>query len=208
MLSVAIVEDHPMMRETLQARIVTRSDDVRFVYVGDSIDEARDAASRTPVDCVVLDLDLGDGKSVLENLLTITQIGAPVLVVSATATPRSVQTAITSGAKGYVAKSSPTGEFLAAFDAVCSGRTYVSPDLAAMLASEVGSGVHLSAQEQRALALYSSGMKIDSVARRMGVSVSTAKEYIKRVRGKYAASGTPLPTKVELYQQAQREGIV
>jgi DNA-directed RNA polymerase specialized sigma24 family protein len=51
-------------------------------------------------------------------------------------------------------------------------------------------------------------MKIETVARRMDVSSSTAKEYIRRVRAKYAAAGTPLPTKVELYQQAQRDGIL
>lgn len=208
MLRVVIVEDHPLMRESLQARLVGRSDDMEFPYVGESLDDALAAIGSSRVDCVILDLDLGDGRTILENLTSISAIDAPVLVVSATANPKSVQTAISYGAKGYVSKSSTTEAFLEAFDAVCRGRAYVSPDLAAMLATDAGSGVQLSAQEQRALALYSSGMKIDAVARRMDVTSSTAKEYIRRVRAKYAAAGTPLPTKVELYQQAQREGIV
>lgn len=208
MLRVVIVEDHPLMRESLQARLVGHSEDIEFVYVGDSLEDALRAIGATRLDCFILDLDLGDGRSVLENLANIAAIEAPVLVVSATANPRSVQVAITHGARGYVSKSSSTEAFIEAFDAVCRGKAYVSPDLAAMLATDAGSGVQLSVQEQRALALYSSGMKIETVARRMDVSSSTAKEYIRRVRAKYAAAGTPLPTKVELYQQAQREGIL
>jgi len=207
-LRIVIVEDHPLMRESLQARLVSRSEDIRFVYVGDSLDEAIEAIGSERLDCFILDLDLGDGRSVLENLATIASIEAPVLVVSAAATPRAVQVAISHGARGYVSKSSSTEAFMEAFEAVCHGEAYVSPDLAAVLATEAGAGVQLSTQEQRALALYSSGMKIETVARRMDVSTSTAKEYIRRVRAKYAAAGTPLPTKVELYQQAQRDGIL
>ncbi len=208
MLRIVIVEDHPLMRESLQARLVSRSEDIRFVYVGDSLDEAIEAIGSERLDCFILDLDLGDGRSVLENLATIASIEAPVLVVSATATPRAVQVAISHGARGYVSKSSSTEAIMEAFEAVCHGAAYVSPDLAAVLATDAGAGVQLSTQEQRAHALYSSGMKIETVARRMDVSSSTAKEYIRRVRAKYAAAGTPLPTKVELYQQAQRDGIL
>lgn len=208
MLRVAIVEDHPLVRESLQARLVLHSEDIEFVYVGESLDDALLAVQSGPLDCFILDLDLGDGRSVLENLATIASIEAPVLVVSATAHPRSVQLAITHGALGYVSKSSSAEAFTEAFNAVCRGAAYVSPDLAAMLATDAGSNVQLSLQEQRALAMYSSGMKLETVARRMNVSSSTAKEYIRRVRAKYAAAGTPLPTKVELFQQVQREGLL
>ncbi|MFM8349804.1 MAG: hypothetical protein ACKN9D_01920 [Actinomycetales bacterium] len=42
----------------------------------------------------------------------------------------------------------------------------------------------------------------------MGVSMTTAKEYIKRVRQKYAKSGTTLPTKVDLHQLARSQGLL
>ena len=205
---VIILEDHPMMRETLESRLVHHSDDIAIAYSGDSIADAIWSARSQPVDCVILDLDLGDGTAFTENLTALEPLAAPILVVSASATPRAVQISLGRGVKGYVSKQSPADEFLRAFDAVLKGKPYVSADLAAMLAADAGSQVVLSAQEQRALLLYSSGMKLDSVARRMGVSPATAKEYIRRVRAKYSAAGAPVPTKVELYRRAQEEGLV
>jgi DNA-binding CsgD family transcriptional regulator len=77
-----------------------------------------------------------------------------------------------------------------------------------MLSVQTPGSVQLSAQEERALLLYSSGMKLASVARIMGITTGTAKEYIRRVRAKYADSGEPLPTKVELFKKAQEEGLL
>ena len=51
-------------------------------------------------------------------------------------------------------------------------------------------------------------MKMTTVARQMGVNVATTREYIKRVRQKYAKAGNPLPTKVDLYQQARADGLL
>ena len=154
-----------------------------------------------------MDLDLGDGVAFTENLTAVEAMNAPVVVVSASASPKVVQSAMSRGVKAYVSKNSTADEFLRAIDAAMRNAAYVSTDLAGILATKV-EGVKLSQQEQRALILYSSGMKIDAVARKMEVSPGTVKEYIKRVRAKYSASGIPLPTKVELYRAAQEEGLV
>ena len=207
-IRVIILEDHPMMRETLEARLVTHSDDMLVLYAGPSIEDAQVLAARSDVHCVILDLDLGDGTSFTENLEQVLSIGAPILIVSANASPSAVQLAMSRGVKGYVSKQSPPEEFIRAFDAVLTDQVYVSTDLAAMMSAEAGGRVSLSAQEQRALMLYSSGMKLDAVARRMGVSSATAKEYIRRVRMKYAAAGNPAPTKIELYRKAHEEGLL
>ena len=64
------------------------------------------------------------------------------------------------------------------------------------------------AQEERALILYASGRKMESVARRMGVRYETAKGYIDRVRHKYAALGRDVRTKTQLYQAALSDGLI
>lgn len=205
---VIIIEDHPMMRETLETRLVHHSDDISVVYSGSSVDEAIRWGNAEAVACIILDLDLGDGVSFSDNLERLSPLEIPILIVSASASAGTVQASLTRGVKGYVSKQSPTDEFLRAFDSVLADRLYVSTDLAAIIASNDGGRVSLSQQEQRALMLYSSGMKLDSVARRMDVSPATAKEYIRRVRSKYAAAGTPVPTKVELYRQAREDGLI
>ena len=197
-----------MMREFLTYQVRAHGDDVDILYAGASITEAEEAVKDSPADCVILDLDLGDNSNPELNLSRILQTGSPVLVVSASASPKIVQSAIAGGAQGYVSKQCEPDEFARAFSAVLEGRTHVSPDLAAKLAVPTLRDVKLSGQEQRALALYASGMKLDAVARAMGVQTGTAKEYIRRVRDKYAAAGDPLPSKVDLYRKAQEEGLL
>ena len=197
-----------MMREFLTQQVRSHIDDIDVVYAGPSIDEAASTVSEAPADCVILDLDLGDDSDFQVNLDRMIDTGSPVLIVSASASARLVQTAIAGGAQGYVSKQCEPDEFRRALSAVLEGRTHVSPDLAAKLAVPTLRDVKLSPQEQRALALYASGMKLEAVARAMDVQVGTAKEYIRRVRDKYAAAGDPLPSKVDLYRKAQEEGLL
>jgi two-component system nitrate/nitrite response regulator NarL len=206
--SVCIVEDHPMMREFLAEQVRAHTPDAQIRYAGPSIVQAEATVTDSPADCVILDLDLGDDSDLQDNLRRMIATGSPVLIVSASASARLVQRAIAGGAHGYVSKQCEPEEFVRAYSAVLDGRTYVSPDLAAKLAVPAIRDVRLSPQEQRALSLYASGMKLEAVARTMGVQVGTAKEYIRRVRDKYAAAGDPLPSKVDLYRKAHEEGLL
>ena len=62
--------------------------------------------------------------------------------------------------------------------------------------------------EQRVLMLYASGLKMAAVARTLHISPYTAKEYIDRVRTKYANAGRPASTKLDLHREAVRDGYV
>ena len=66
----------------------------------------------------------------------------------------------------------------------------------------------LTDQEQRVLMLYASGLKMAAVARTLHISPYTAKEYIDRVRTKYANAGRPASTKLDLHREAVRDGYV
>ncbi len=205
---ICIVEDHPMMRDYLVQQVQRLLGSFDLAYSGASATAASDAIGIEPADCVILDLDLGEGTNLQDNLRAMVDTGSPVLIVSANATARLIQDAVAGGAQGYVSKNCEPDEFARALAAILGGQTYVSPSLAAMLAVPVRQDVKLSAQEQRALKLYASGMKLDAVARSMGVQSGTAKEYIRRVREKYALAGDPLPSKVDLFRKAQEEGLL
>ena len=47
-----------------------------------------------------------------------------------------------------------------------------------------------------------------AVARRLEISPHTAKEYLDRVRAKYAAVGREARTRTELYAAAQSDGLL
>lgn len=207
-LRFVILEDHPLVREALADRLVSGLDDVDFVYVGADVDTAVARIDESGADCVVLDLDLGDNRPPVSHVHDLVEAGSSVLVVSALGDRGTIRAALTAGACGYISKSAPSDEFLTAVRAVAAGENYTSPEIAAVLLSGPQPAVALSAQEQRAMALYASGLKMSAVARRMGISEGTAQEYIKRVRAKYLRAGTPARTKTDLYRIAQREGFL
>ena len=100
-----------------------------------------------------------------------------------------------------------TNELRAAIRAVAAGTYWVSPRLAYIFATDdAPDRPALSAQETRTLRLYATGMPIKSVARRLGISEETAKQYVRRVREKYAAANRAAPTKVDLYHRAVEDG--
>ena len=84
----------------------------------------------------------------------------------------------------------------------------MSPDIAVALLADEDVAVNLSQKEREALALYASGLKLDAVADAMGISRSTASEYVQRARKKYTKAGISLPTKTDLYRQAQKDGLL
>ena len=58
------------------------------------------------------------------------------------------------------------------------------------------------------LRLYGADLPVKSVARRMGITVGTAKEYLKRMRAKLAVRGVPVGTKVDLRVLAEQLGLL
>ena len=205
---VMIVEDHPLFREALEARVWLILPTARLAYVGASVDEALAVHADEPTDCVILDLDLGDGHYPVVNTSLLVDAGCRVAIVSALADPATVRACLRAGALGFTSKQSPSEEFAACFLATLAGEPSTSRDVAAILTSGEELAVPLTERERTAMVLYASGLKIDAVARRMDVKPATAQEYIKRVRSKYLKAGTSVATKTDLYRQAQAEGLV
>ncbi len=203
-----VLEDHVIVREGLERGLVDYFDRVEFAYSGAVLGDALKAIDQRAVDCAIIDLDLGDGRSVADVVSSFTSLSIPVVVVSALGDPAVIQSAILAGASAYVTKRSGFDELSEALDAILHNRDWMSPDFAGALIPKNATGVQLSAQEQRALVLYASGLKMDSVARRMDVAPSTVKQYIDRVRDKYTAAGKLARTKTDLYRVARDEGLM
>jgi DNA-binding CsgD family transcriptional regulator len=70
-----------------------------------------------------------------------------------------------------------------------------------------GRGPRLSEQEGMVLEWWLQSMTKASVARRMGISAHTVDMYIRRIRGKYAQVGRPVPTKTDLLLRAIEDGL-
>ncbi len=207
-VNLIVMEDHPLFRQATVDLLVTQMEDVNVAYSGTDVSIAKTVCEQVPVSCIILDLDLGNDTPPLETIEDLSSTGVPIVIISAMGEPALIRAALARGIAAFVPKKSQPVELVLAVRQAIRGMHYTSPELASMLLQGEAGGVQLSEQERKALILYASGLKMDTVARRMGVSTTTAKEYIKRVRQKYAKSGTSLPTKVDLHQLARSQGLL
>jgi two-component system nitrate/nitrite response regulator NarL len=205
-INVAAVDDHPFILDGVAAWVSEPGSGIRVVGSAATV-AALLAGPGRQAQVVLLDLDLGDGSTAEENVAAIRAVGPAVLVLSASDKPATVRNAIRAGALGYVLKSEATAQVRAAIRAVAAGKDWISPRLAYIFATDdAPDRPVLSPQETRALQLYATGMPMKSVARRMSISEETAKQYVGRVREKYARAGRAAPTKLELYHRAVEDG--
>ena len=147
-----------------------------------------------PADVVVLDLTLGDGTTVTENVRRLVLDGSSVIIHSVADRPAAVREALAAGAAGIVSKSSPIGDVIAAIRTVARGEPLNNVEWASAVEGDRAfADAQLSARERDVLRLYAAGLPLKVVADRLGVAYSTAKENITRVRVKYVEVGRPAP---------------
>lgn len=202
---LAIVDDHELIRDGLQALLEREpSSGFAVVYCGESVAEA---IAAEPI-VTLLDIELGPGAAdAAANTSALRAAGSVVLLISAHDERVAIRDAMRAGALGFVPKRVSYGQLVEALETVAGDELYLSVDLASMLASAADSP-DLSARELDALRLYASGLKLVAVARQMGISPHTAKEYLDRVRQKYQQVGRQARTRTELYAAASRDGLL
>jgi DNA-binding NarL/FixJ family response regulator len=207
-IDVAAVDDHPIVLDGMASWIAAADSSIRVVGTAATVDALLAGPGRH-AHVVLLDLDLQDGTTVERNVAAIRAAGPAVLVLAASDKPLSVRAAVRAGALGYVLKSEQAGQVREAIRTVAADLDWISPRLAYIFATDdAPDRPALSPQEERALRLYATGMPMKSVARRMTLSEETVKQYVGRVREKYARADRAAPTKLELYHRAVEDGYL
>jgi two-component system nitrate/nitrite response regulator NarL len=205
-IDIAAVDDHPIILDSVERWVRSADGDIRVVATAATV-AALLAGPGRRAHVVLLDLDLGDGTTPAGNVAAILAAGPAVLVLSASDHPLAVRAAIRAGAGGYALKSEQAGQIRSAIREVAAGRDWISAGLAHILATDnAPDRPALSQQERRALQLYATGLPMKSVAIKMAISEETVKQYLKRVRQKYALSGRDAQTKLALYHRAVEDG--
>lgn len=203
-MRVAIIDDHVLVRSGL-ADVVERALGATVVHQGEDPSVVLDL---TPIpDVLLLDLDLGGAVADPALAGRIQAAGCRVLVVSALADARAVAAMLDAGVSGFVSKREPPETLVEAITEVLADGTWTSPEVAALLLTGPRRP-SLSPVQERVLTLYASGMKLDSVARAMGISPGTAATHLKRARAKYSLAGRDTSSRVDLYREALRDGLI
>jgi two-component system uhpT operon response regulator UhpA len=197
---VAMVDDHESVLLGLRAACLERGFEV--VAVAATVTELVRQIDGRPVDVIVLDLSLGDGSSVSQNVTGALATGAAVLAHSVADRTSLIREAFAAGAAGVIPKSAP-------MTTVMAGGVLNNLDWASALDADAEfSQVKLTVREREVLHLYAAGLPLKLVALEMNIAVTTAREYLDRVRAKYVEVGRAAPTKVDLLKRAVEDGIL
>ncbi|GAB2648721.1 response regulator transcription factor [Prescottella soli] len=207
---VAIVEDHRLQR--LRTEELLNSAGLELVFSGETalefLEWSRSVTRNERPHLLVLDLMVDRQPNVdVELVRKLLEAGLRIVVLSALASPSLVQSMIKVGVSAIVGKRDSEEAILAAVRAALRGEEWMSPELAAFIAGD-STRPKLSVQEERALLLYASGLKLQQVGDAMNISKETAKQYLDRTRKKYAASGVTLKTQLDFGRVAWREGLI
>lgn len=208
---VAIVEDHILQRARTE-ELLRSEGSFEIVFSGESAPDFDDWVRAAPASerphLLVLDLMVDRRPSVdvdlVERLLA---AGLRILVFSALASPGLVRRIVRAGVTGVVGKRDSEADVLAAVRACALGESWMSTELAAVIAGD-SARPQLSIQEERSLVLYASGLTLEQVGAEMSISRETAKQYLDRVKKKYSSSGVEVRTKLDFGRIAWVEGYL
>jgi DNA-binding NarL/FixJ family response regulator len=201
-MNILLVDDHAIVRDGLK-RLLGSS----FPHEVHEASDGRGALAvlrRTPIDLVILDLNL-PGLGGVELLRRIVQTSrARVLVFSMHAEPLYVTRALEAGAAGYISKNIAPDELLAAVQRVASGGRYVEQEIAQGLA--LGGGAQpmgqLTARELEIMRLLGQGRSLAEIADAVGVGYKTVANTLTQMKAKLGVART-----ADLVRMAVETGV-
>lgn len=192
MITVVLVDDHPVVRRGLRALLEELPE---LEPVGEAADGAealrlleRLAAdgSRRP-DVVLMDLQMGSGMHGVETTRRLTALPDPpaVLILTTYSTDADILSAVEAGATGYLLKDAPPEELASAIRAAARGETVLAPPVAARLLgrSRPGRPV-LSPRELEILELLAEGLPNRQISKRLFISEATVKTHLVHIYDK------------------------
>lgn len=203
---ILVVDDHPLMREGLGARISAQPD-LEVVGEAAGVAEALKLLPTTSPDLAIVDLSLADGHGLgLIEAIRQKHPGVAILVVSAFDESLYAERCLRAGAMGYVNKRQLQENVLDAIRTVLGGQRYLSGEMTQrLLGQAVGQASHedddpvkrLTNRELEVFQLIGRGNTTSAIARQLHLSVHTIDTHREKIRHKLGARNS-----AELMQQA------
>jgi DNA-binding NarL/FixJ family response regulator len=186
-IKVIIADDHAILRAGLK-QILAETDDITVISEAQNAAEAIKLGCQPDADVMLLDIALPD-RSGMDALKYIKHVNndIAVLMLSMYKEDQYAIRALKSGAAGYLCKQSASSELVNAIRTVAKGKKYITPEVAEILANQVGleneKAPHesLSDREFQTLTMIASGFSVGDIAEKLSLSVKTISMYRSRM---------------------------
>lgn len=207
-IKILIVDDHPVVRDGLNAVLETQPD---FEVIGEAGDgqEAITQVERLHPDVVLLDLDMPglDGLGALQQIMK-QRPDTKVIIFTVFDTDERILTAVQAGAQGYLLKGdAPRNEIFRAVRTVYQGGALLQPVVAGKLLRQVQTQTapagsdgtdfeELTEREQDVLELIGQGMANKEIAQKLVISERTVKFHVSAILAKLGAGNRTEATRI------------
>ncbi|MFL6604223.1 MAG: response regulator [Steroidobacteraceae bacterium] len=190
-MTVAIVDDHPLVREGLAARI-TAQPDMEVCGEAADIESALELIVTKRPSLVIVDIALRNGHGIdLIKRVVAAGVNTRMLVVSAYDESFFAERALRAGALGYINKQELQGQVVEALRTVLRGERYLSSVMSQrLIAQAIGSKVAhggtetLTDRELQIFQLIGRGKSTREIAQELNVSVHTIDSHREHIRAK------------------------
>jgi DNA-binding NarL/FixJ family response regulator len=184
--TVVLADDHPIWRDGVRADLQA---DFDVVGEAGTAKEAIAVIEATRPDLVVCDLNMPDGG----GLAVVRACGESTRVVMLTVSEqeRDLLEAVAAGAIGYLVKSTPGPDLLAALKRAAAGEPVFSPALASLVLGEfrrlkqsTPDTQPLSPREREVLQLVARGHSYREIGEELFIAEKTVENHVRNILGK------------------------
>lgn len=183
-IRVALVDDHSLVRDGIRA-LLSVMPQLDVVGEAENGAQAIEMVGRCQPDLLLMDIGLKDKNGLeLTRLLGKQYPSLKILILSMYDNYEYVSESVRSGASGYVLKNAPSREIIAAIEAVISGGTFYSAEIAQRLATDPHTNNELTPRESQVLAKMVQGLNNKEMARELDISVRTVETHRLSIRRK------------------------
>ncbi|MCU0976677.1 MAG: response regulator transcription factor [Steroidobacteraceae bacterium] len=195
--TVALVEDHPVVRDGLSL-LLAEQPDFKVVGEAEDVEGALALVERVRPQAVVLDVTLR-GRNALSLIPELRQRwpALRILILSMHEESLYAERLLALGAHGYVMKQEPPAEFLRALRRVAAGELHVSTAVGERLVARArrapralagGAEERLTGREREVLRLVARGLGTQEISRELAMSPKTVDSHRRNIREKLGLS--------------------
>jgi len=193
-INILLVDDHPLVREWL-SNLIRQQPDLEVGNETGNAPEALQLIEASKPDIAIVDISLasGSGIELIKNIKA-SHPRVAVLVLSIHDELLYAERALRAGAGGYIMKSEATQKVIAAIRGVLTGKIYVSPKVASLMAQKFIGGKsgntieQLSDRELEVFQLLGRGYSTRQISEHLHIGFKTVQGYTARIKEKLSLS--------------------